>query len=79
MQPNLLNQYWDRIEPVLRERYPKVPPQLWRSVRGEYDGVVRLIREAYAMGRADIILEGEVRDLLNRLCWELEADAEART
>ncbi len=78
MQDNLLEKYWDKIAPLLCVKYPKVPAGLWRDVRGRYDGVVRLIRENYALGRADIIFEGEIRDLINRACWEYEAQDEAR-
>lgn len=78
MQDNLLEKYWDKVVPVLRFKYPKVPTDLWQTVRGRYDGVVHLIRETYAMGRADITFEGEIRDLINRTCWEASAQDEAR-
>lgn len=78
MQENLLEKYWSTVEPALRAKYPNVPPDLWGAVCGEYDGVVRLIRETYALGRSDIIFEGEIRDMMNRICWEAEAADEAR-
>lgn len=78
MQNNLLEKYWDKVVPMLQIKYPQVPVDLWQTVRGQYDGVVHLIRETYAQGRADIIFEGEIRDLLNRNCWEWAAADEAR-
>lgn len=78
MEENLLEQYWHKVVPVLCNNYPKVPQDLWKTACGQYEGVVRLIRETYAMGRADIIYEGEIRDLLNRICWEGAAEDEAR-
>lgn len=78
MQENLLEKYWDKVVPLLSARYPKVPLDLWRTVRGKYDGVVTLICETYALGRAGITFEGEIRDLINRACWEALAGDEAR-
>jgi hypothetical protein len=78
MQENLLEKYWDKVLPLLQNKYSRVPTDLWKTVRGQYDGVVRLIRETYGLGRADIIFEGEIRDLINRTCWEYEAEDEAR-
>lgn len=78
MQDNLLEKYWDKVVPLLRAKYPKVPVDLWQTVRGQYDGVVTLIRETYALGRAEITFEGEIRDLINRTCWEAAAQDEAR-
>lgn len=78
MQDNLLEQYWDKVVPLLKTKYGQVPPDLWDSVRGQYDGVVHLIRETYGLGRSDITFEGEIRDLINRTCWECSAQDEAR-
>lgn len=78
MQQNLLEKYWDKVVPLLCAKYPNVSADLWRTVRGQYDGVVHLIRETSAMGRADITFEGEIRDLINRSCWEASAQDEAR-
>jgi len=78
MEENLLERYWHKVVPVLSNKYPRVPQDLWQTVYGQYDGVVRLIRETYALGRADIIFEGEIRDLLNRICWEGDAEDQAR-
>lgn len=78
MQENLLEKYWGKVEPVLQAKYPNVPPDLWRSVCGNYDDIVRLVRETYALGRSDIIFEAEIRDLVNRICWETEAADDAR-
>jgi hypothetical protein len=78
MQENLLDRYWGHVIPILKTKYDRVPPELWESVRGQYEGVVRLIRETYALGRSDIIFEGEIRDLINRTCWECSAADEAR-
>lgn len=78
MQDNLLEHYWGTVVPLLKAKYNQVPPDLWETVRGQYDGVVHLIRETYAMGRADITFEGEIRDLVNRTCWECAAQDEAR-
>jgi hypothetical protein len=78
MQENLLEKYWDTVVPLLCARHPKVPVDLWRTVRGQYDGVVNLIRETYAMGRANITFEGEIRDMINCACWEAQASDEAR-
>lgn len=78
MQDNLLEKYWSKVLPILLAKYPNVPKDLWQTVYGKYDGVVRLIRETDAMGRADIMLEAEVRDLINRSCWEAEAADDAR-
>ena len=78
MQDNLLEKYWHKVEPELKLKYPNVPPDLWKTVYGQYEGVVRLIRETYAMGRSDITLEAEIRDMMNRTCWDASAADEAR-
>lgn len=78
MQENLLDRYWGHVLPTLKTKYDRVPVELWGTVRGQYEGVVRLIRETYALGRSDIIFEGEIRDLINCICWEAAASDEAR-
>lgn len=78
MQQNLIEKYWDKVAPLLCAKYPKVPTDLWRTVYGQYSGVVHLICETYAQGRADVTFEGEIRDLINRTCWEASAQDEAR-
>lgn len=78
MQNSLLEQYWEKVLPLLKTKYPNVPTDLWESVHGQYDGVVHLIRETYGLGRSDITFEGEIRDLINRTCWDCAAQDEAR-
>lgn len=72
---NRLEAQWPYIERKLCAQYPRVPPDLWGGTEGAHDRIVCLIRDLYVPGRAAIVVEAEVRDLLNR--WVTEAEAVA--
>ncbi|MBI4237648.1 MAG: hypothetical protein HY696_04410 [Deltaproteobacteria bacterium] len=72
---NRLEAQWPYVERKLCGQYPRVPAELWAGTEGAHDRIVRLVRDLYVPGRANIVVEAEVRDLLNQ--WVTEAEAVA--
>lgn len=70
--PNRMQEHWDAVKPYLKREWPRLTDVDLEQIDGEYDRLIRKVRELYRTG-AEIQIEAGIKGKLQRYLNELES------
>ena len=70
--PNRMQSHWEEVRKILEREWPRLTPVDLEEIDGEYDRLIRKIRELYG-GPDEITQEASIKGHLQRLLNQLES------
>ncbi len=69
-QPNRLQENWQKMKPLLQEKWDRLSDTDLDYIAGQFDILVETLRQLYG-GRIEIIQEAAIRDSVNDILNKL--------